>query len=184
MQSDSTTILWDGKKRWMKSWEEDLTLKKAFQVSCVPCYQEIARKIGVLRMNSYLAKLSYPGTVVDSATLDNFWLEGKSKISQFEQIAFLKNVHRKKLPITKRTSLLILDIMKTKYDGPGNLSGKTGLSSQYGRNGWFVGFFEVNENVYYFATNVIPGADIKEVDFPAARINATKSVLKLFYNSE
>ena len=184
MPSDTTIIRWDGKKRWLKAWEEDLTLKKAFQVSCVPCYQEIARSIGLQRMKYYLEKLSYPGTVIDSVTLDNFWLEGKSKISQYEQIAFLKKVYHKKLPVSKRTSQLILDIMKINYDSPGNLSGKTGLSTQYGRNGWFVGFYEIKGNVYYFATNVIPGVDMPENDFPAARIEATKSILKLFYNTE
>ncbi len=184
MLSDSTIIKWDGKKRWMKTWEEDLTLKRAFQVSCVPCYQEIARKIGVQRMKFYIKKLSYPGTLIDSLTIDNFWLEGKSKITQFEQIAFLKKVYHKRLPVSKKTAQIILDIMKIKFDSPGVLSGKTGLSTQYGRNGWFVGFNEVNDNVYYFATNVIPGPDLVVDDFPAARVEATKSVLKLFYNTK
>ena len=44
IKSDTTVFKWNGEKRRFKKWEEDLTFKKAFQVSCVPCYQEIARK--------------------------------------------------------------------------------------------------------------------------------------------
>ena len=56
IKNDSTVFKWNGEKRRFKKWEEDLTFKKAFQVSCVPCYQEIARKVGVKRMKSYLVK--------------------------------------------------------------------------------------------------------------------------------
>lgn len=52
IQSDTTTIKWNGEKRRLAVWEQDLTFKNAFQVSCVPCYQEIARKIGVGRMKA------------------------------------------------------------------------------------------------------------------------------------
>lgn len=54
VKDDSTLLKWDGKKRRLKNWEQDLTLKEAFHFSCVPCYQEIAQKIGVKRMNEYL----------------------------------------------------------------------------------------------------------------------------------
>jgi beta-lactamase class D len=37
------------------------------------------------------------------------------------------------------------------------LSGKTGWGIRQGNNiGWFVGFVEKNENVYYVATNITP----------------------------
>jgi beta-lactamase class D len=58
IQNDSVIFKWNGEKRNFKKWEQDLTFKKAFQVSCVPCYQEIARKVGVKRMKTYLKKLN------------------------------------------------------------------------------------------------------------------------------
>jgi len=81
VQSDSTIFKWNGEKRKQKRWEEDLTFKKAFQVSCVPCYQEIARKIGVKRMKYNLKKMNYKGMKVDSLTIDNFWLHGKANLT-------------------------------------------------------------------------------------------------------
>jgi len=46
VEDDSTLFKWDGEKRYLKNWEQDLTFKQAFHYSCVPCYQEVARKIG------------------------------------------------------------------------------------------------------------------------------------------
>lgn len=90
MGSDTTVIKWDGKKRDFKDWERDLTLREAFQASCVPCYQEIALKIGTERMTSYLQKLNYNNMVVNNSTLDHFWLRGDSQISPYEQIFFFR----------------------------------------------------------------------------------------------
>ncbi|MBK8518180.1 MAG: class D beta-lactamase [Saprospiraceae bacterium] len=184
MQSDTTVIRWDGTKRWLKVWEEDLTLRQAFQVSCVPCYQEIARQIGKERMRHYLDKLSYPGMKFDNTTIDNFWLEGRSGISQFEQISFLKRLYNTQLPISKRTEKLIRKIMVIDNKQSYILSGKTGLSTQNGQNGWFTGFLEANKNVYFFATNVKPRDNSTTNEFSAARIKATRSILNLFYNTK
>ncbi|RMG54285.1 MAG: hypothetical protein D6722_29235, partial [Bacteroidetes bacterium] len=41
----------------MDIWETDLSFAEAFRRSCVPCYQEIARKIGVGRMKEKLQQL-------------------------------------------------------------------------------------------------------------------------------
>jgi len=57
--NDSTLFKWDGKKRAFKIWEQDLIFRNAFKYSCVPCYQEIARGIGVDRMKEYLEILEY-----------------------------------------------------------------------------------------------------------------------------
>jgi beta-lactamase class D len=52
-----TVFVWDSLPRRMDVWEKDMTLKEAFHVSCVPCYQELARKIGADRMNDYLNRV-------------------------------------------------------------------------------------------------------------------------------
>ncbi len=50
---------WDGSKMRLAQWERDMTLKQAFQLSCVPCYQEIARKVGAKQMRNYLQSSFY-----------------------------------------------------------------------------------------------------------------------------
>lgn len=179
VKSDSTIFKWDGEKRWMKAWEQDLTLKQAFKVSCVPCYQEIARKVGVKRMKSYLKKLNYNSMVFDTLTLDDFWLKGKSRISQMQQVDFLKRLYFSELPISKRTESIMKDIMEVEKTNDYVLRGKTGMSVEdEKRNGWFVGYLENKNGVYFFATNIEPTKETNQNDFIAMRLNVTKKALK------
>lgn len=178
IKNDSVIFKWDGEKRKFKKWEQDLTFKQAFQVSCVPCYQEIARKVGVKRMKSYLKKLNYNGMVFDTLTIDNFWLQGKSKISQMQQIDFLERLYFSTLPISKRTENIMKDIMIIEKTESYTLSGKTGWGMRNELdNGWFVGYLETNNSVYFFATNVeMKNATMEQ--FPAIRMNATKEAFR------
>lgn len=156
--SDSTIFKWDKKPRAYKSWEQDLSLKQAFQYSCVPCYQELAGKIGVDAMIKHLQKLDYPTMEVTKASLRNFWLVGDSKISTQAQIQFLKRLYEHTLPISPATQHSIKDILHIKTLPTYSISGKTGLavlSDSY--IGWFVGYIETKEGSVYFATCIMPG---------------------------
>jgi beta-lactamase class D OXA-209 len=178
VKNDTSIFKWNGENRRFKKWEEDLTFKSAFQISCVPCYQEIARKIGVKRMKFYLKKLNYSGMVFDTLTIDNFWLEGKSKISQMQQIDFLERLYFSKLPISKRTESIIKNIMQIEKNENYILSGKSGWGMRNDiNNGWLVGYLEVNKSVYFFATNV-EKAETNMDEFPIIRMNATKKAFK------
>jgi len=180
IKNESDVFRWNGDERWNKKWEQDLTFKDAFRVSCVPCYQEVARKIGVERMKTYLNKLNYKEMVFDSTSIDNFWLEGKSKITQIQQIQFLKRFYFSELPISKRTETIVKSIMLIETTEDYALSGKTGLSVKNDLyNGWFVGYFEVKNKVYFFATNIEPmKKEAASEAFYSARINATKQAFK------
>ena len=157
VQNDSTLFKWNGEKRRFKSWEQDLIFRDAFHFSCVPCYQEIARKIGVQKMNGYLNKLEYGNMDVDSTSIDLFWLVGKSHINQFQQIDFLKRFYLSELPISKRSEEIMKRMMIIQENDEYKLSGKTGWSYNNGvDNGWFVGYIESEGKTYFFATNVEP----------------------------
>jgi beta-lactamase class D len=169
---------WDGTDRWLDAWERDLTLKEAFAVSCVPCYQEVARAVGVYQIQVILDRLGYPGMVFDSATVDNFWLGGNSRISPQEQIDFLRRIYEKDLPIRLTTQRAIRDIMVMEQTDDYTLSGKTGWSIDgEENNGWFVGFVTRGGKVYYFATNVSPGPDFEMDGFAAVRVRVTRLAL-------
>ena len=184
VNNDSTLLKWSGESRRLKLWEQDLTFKRAFHYSCVPCYQEIARKIGVQRMRDYVAKLDYGSIELDSTTIDDFWLQGNSKITQFQQIDFLRRFYNVELPINKRTNTIMKRMMVINDNEVYKLSGKTGWSIVDEKsNGWFVGFVEQNDNVIYFATNVEPLLGFNMSLFPKTRkqitIEALKSLLYL-----
>ncbi len=171
---------WDGRKRRRPEWERDLTLAEAYTVSCVPCYQEVARKVGPERMREYLRKLGYGHMVFADSMVDRFWLEGDSRISQREQIDFLRRLHNRRLPISEHTYEEMRAVMLLETDSAYTLRGKTGWSTQNGVDvGWFVGFVETRGRVYYVATNIAPrkGCDMDE--FSAARLRASMSALRL-----
>jgi len=179
IESDTTIFKWDGKEKWLKKWEQDLVLRDAFQFSCVPCYQEVARNIGVKRMNDYLHKLKYGTIVVDSSNIDKFWLEGNARISQFQQIDFLKRLFSSKLPITKRTEEIVKNIMVIEEREQYILSGKTGLSNDHeSYNGWFVGAVELQTNRYLFATNLVPKKEFDFDRFIKKRMDLTLKALR------
>jgi beta-lactamase class D len=180
VENDRTLFKWNGEKRAYKIWEQDLILRNAFQYSCVPCYQEIATKIGEKRMNEYLKKLQFGDMNVTSKNLDIFWLEGESKINQFQQIDFLKRLVNSELKISKRTEEIMKRIFFIEENESYKLYGKTGLSIRNGKNnGWFVGYLKLKDNTYFFATNIEPNEKTNKELFPKLRKEITLNAIDI-----
>lgn len=174
VENDSTLFKWNGESRRLENWEQDLLFREAFHFSCVPCYQEIARNIGANRMSEYLNKLEYGNIKVDSATIDMFWLEGESRINQFQQIDFLKRFYNSELPISERTEFIMKRLMVIEANDTYKIRGKTGWSIRNGNNnGWFVGYVETQNKSYFFATNVEPKEEFDMDMFPMIRKDVT-----------
>lgn len=179
VEDDSSLFRWDGQPRRLKIWEKDMSFKEAFHLSCVPCYQEIARKIGYNRMKKHLNSFGYGTMHFDSSQIDVFWLSGDSRITQWEQIKFLQNFHNKSLGISDRTDS-IMKVMMIIETGPDYiLRGKTGWSIRDGLNvGWFVGYVQTPKADYFFATNVEPLSSFDLNTFARIRIEVTIEALK------
>jgi beta-lactamase class D len=151
---ENYVIPWDGTQYENSTWNQDHTLKTAFQNSVVWYYQEVARRIGRERMQQYIDTVGY-GNQDMTGNLDSFWLDGAIRISADEQVEFLKKLYQDDLLFSSRSMALVKEIMLLESDKVHQLSGKTG--SGLADNlyiGWFVGYEEVNENVYFFATNI------------------------------
>lgn len=176
---DKTVFKWTGEPRRFSSWEQDLSLLDAFHYSCVPCYQDVARNIGENTMNGYINKFDYGNMVIDRDNIDSFWLTGDSRISQFEQIDFLKRLYSGELPISKHTQSLIKKLLLIEQIKDVSISGKTGWSIANGiNNAWFVGYVESDSNVIFFATNVEPQLGFDMGQFSALRKEITYDALK------
>lgn len=182
---DTTIFRWDGKKRRLKTWEKDMKLQEAFHASCVPCYQEIARRTGVERMRVFLDTLNYGNMVFDTTTIDLFWLEGNSKISAVQQIEFLKRFYNEQLPVSEKTYATMKKMMIIEENNRYSLSGKTGWAIRNNNNyGWFVGYIEKNNNVYYFATSIEPRESFNMILFPKIRNEITMTAMKRIVSLE
>ena len=176
---DSTLFPWDGEPRYLKSWEEDLMFRQAFHRSCVPCYQQVARQVGVARMREQLQRLDFGEMQVTEETLDRFWLQGESRISPLQQIDFLRRFCQGSLPLQARTQAIAREMFVIEATERYRLSGKTGWSIiEAQHNGWFVGYLEVDEALYLFATNLDPTSAFDMDDFASARKEITLTGLK------
>jgi beta-lactamase class D len=179
VENDSSLFKWNGEKRRLQAWEQDLIFKDAFRVSCVPCYQEIARKIGVERMKEYLTKLNYGNMVVDSSTIDLFWLEGESTITMNQQLDFLKRYYNSELPISERTHEIMKRLMLIESNDSWSFSGKTGWAIRNGNNiGWFVGYLEKGNQVFFVVTNIEPNVSFNMDLFPVIRTQISLGAMK------
>ena len=165
---------WDGVRRSRPILNQDLRLQEAFHQSCVPCYQSFAREIGMDRMSSYLQKLKFGHMVFDSSSIDMFWLQGNSVVTQFQQIDFLKRLYTSELKINTRTDSLFKKLMIVDSNDRFTLRGKTGLSTS--GIGWYVGYVEVKNNVFFFATNIQHRATIDYSVRKAVTLQALKTL--------
>lgn len=174
VEDENTAFPWDGEPRSLSIWERDFNFKNAYRYSCLPCYQEVARSVGVERMNLMLDSLGYAEPVADSTNLDLFWLNGDMVVSMYDQLDFLQRIQNKELPIAERTYAIMREIMLLEKTDSYSLFGKTGWSIRNGNNnGWFVGFVETGNKTWYFATNIDPESDFDMDKFAMIRKDIT-----------
>lgn len=150
VDDEESVLEWDSISRSINNWNQDLSFKEAFHYSCVPSYQEIARQVGAARMDSFLNEFDYGLHDVNANNIDMFWLEGLTKISQLEQIDFLKKFYLGKLSLSERTYQIAKDMMIVEEGSDYKMIAKSGLSVN--GDGWYVGYIEKADNTYFFAT--------------------------------
>ncbi|MBD2663978.1 class D beta-lactamase [Richelia sinica] len=174
--NDVAVLTWDGIQRQFPSWNQDTNIRQAFKNSTVWFYQVLARKIGHERMAKFIQQAGYGNRQISTPEqIDKFWLEGPIKITPRQQIEFLQRLERRDLPFSPRTLDLVQDIMVYERTPDYVLRGKTGWATSVTPNiGWFVGYLEQKNNVYFFATNI----DVRKNEDLAARIEVTRRSLQ------
>jgi len=169
---DVAVLTWDGINRELASWNHDTNMRQALKNSTVWFYQVLARRAGHERMQRFINQVGYGNRQIGTTKdIDRFWLEGPLEITPQEQIKFLQRLQRGDLPFSKRTMDLVKDIMVFEQTPDYTLRAKTGwVRSSNPEIGWFVGYLEQNNNVYFFATNI----NIRKPEDLSARIEITR----------
>lgn len=155
--SDEIAILtWDGIKRDFDEWNHDLNMREAFKRSAVWFYQVLARKAGHERMQKWVALAGYGNRKIGSQNdIDKFWLEGELRITPQEQVQFLRRLDKNDLPFSERSLSIVKDIMIVEQTPDYTIRAKTGLAREVSPQiGWYVGYLEKGDNVYYFSVNI------------------------------
>jgi beta-lactamase class D len=164
-----------GKPQPFHEWEHDMGLREAIRISAVPIYQELARRIGLARMNEWVTRLGYGNTSIGD-TVDRFWLDGPLEISAVEQTQFLARFASGKLPIRAETVAAVKEVTQIEKTGEVTLHGKTGWCMSTDPDvGWWVGWVERDGRfVAAFALNI----DVLEKSDAAKRLPIGRACLK------
>lgn len=177
IKDENFVIKWDGKKRWNENWNADTDLKTAYKNSTVWYYQELARRVGGAKMKYWLDKVQY-GNADTTGGIDKFWLDGGLRISPEQQIVFLQQLYENRLPFSQRTMDITKQIMIAKDTVNFKLRAKTGWGFEGKKSiGWYVGYVEANNDVYFFA-NRVETADSTNPNFTKGRISICYQIFK------
>jgi beta-lactamase class D len=172
---DRDVFKWDGVKRSIEAWNQDHTMRSAIAASAVPVYQEIARRIGIERMQKYVDLLDY-GNCNIGGGIDQFWLTGDLRIDPVQQIDFVDRLRRGVLPVSKRSQDLVRDILPLTRVGEATIRAKSGLlGAELGKPslGWLVGWAEKGSAQTVFALNL----DVREPRHSADRMKLAQQCL-------
>lgn len=155
IQSENSTLNWDGNFYPYPSWNQNQNLKSALQNSVNWYFHDIDKKIGRKRLQSFYKKINY-GNYDLSSGVSDYWMESSLLISPLEQVQLLKNFYTNDIVFEKKNINIIKQILRLSEKDGAVLSGKTGTGviNDKNTNGWFIGYVEKDDNTFIFATNI------------------------------
>ena len=178
VKDENEVLKWDGVIREFPAHNADTDLKTAFKNSTVWFHREMSRRVGIDKYRKYLKEFNY-GNQKLSGKPDYFWLDNTLVISPAEQINFLSGLYDEKYPLSKRTYNIVKNVMIEKKTDSYTLRAKTGSGLVKTLDiGWYVGYIETKDNVYFFATRLQQDEPDKNDDFLNLRKTITFNIFQ------
>jgi beta-lactamase class D len=179
VKDEREVLKWDGRKRQVEAWNADTDMENAFKNSTVWFYVEMAKRVGKDKYKHYLSESIYGNGNLDTGQEGDFWNYGSFGVSPKNQIKFLRRLYLETLPFSKRSFEIVKRMMVEEKTDNYVLRAKTGWT-QFGGNdtGWWIGYVERKETVYFFATRVIKKRETQNPNFSPCRKEITKKILK------
>lgn len=169
-------IRWDGLKREVAGWNEDLDARTAFRRSAVWYFEALARRVGPERMQAAMRREGYGNA--ETAGAFPYWIDGELAISPDEQVAFLRRLRRGQTGFSPRAVETVAAMMAV-----GTVEGyayhlKTGWARPGGRHvGWWVGWIEEHpQRVWYYAVRLESARP--DFDMTGARRRVTNAIFR------
>lgn len=152
---NENSMKWNGESYPYQDWNQHQNLFTALENSVTWYFQQLDKHIQTENIQSYLDRMRY-GNRDLSGGIEDYWLESSLKISPIEQVQTLKNFYTNQYEFDDKNIQFIKDAMKLESKDSATLYGKTGTGTVNERNvnGWFIGYVEANNHVYFFATNI------------------------------
>lgn len=185
IKDENEILMWDktDKKFFGKSmdmWNKDTDLKNAYKNSTIWFYVEMAKKIGRKKYRKYLNEINYGNKNLTQKGTD-FWNYGDFGISPKQQIDFLIKMYENKLPFKQENINKVKSIMISERTNSTIYRDKTGWTRKGGKDiGWYVGYVENNNNIYFFSTRITENVYPENKNFGKCRVSITKEILKKY----
>jgi beta-lactamase class D len=174
IRGEAHRFAWDGAPRALPEWDQELDLAGALRVSCVPCFQEVARGIGEAKMKDFVHRFGYGDEEV-SGPIDRFWLGEPMRITPRQEVEFVHRSIAGELPVKPEHVALVWRLLEIERTPAAVWRGKTGLHTGPGGTvGWLVGWTERDGRRSSYAT-LVHGRDADRVK--AARKEIARELL-------
>lgn len=182
---EHSTMHYSGNQYPIDAWNGKLSLKEAFQSSCIWYFRQVIDAVGQDAVQEELKALHYGnGDVSEWAganvnpmeDLNGFWLGSSLKISPMEQTQILRNIFEGSSQFSQSQIEILKEVMLFDTCNGYSLYGKTGS----GINGeaWYVGMAEKEDEREYFAVYLEDEKNKEQVKGSLAR-----EILNTIYNT-
>lgn len=156
--SEDSKMGYNGTEYPVDAWNADLSLKEAFQSSCIWYYRKVIDEMGQEAVQEGLNHLHYgnydisawDGSGVNpSPYLNGFWLESSLLISPKGQVDILRDIIEGKTMYTEAEVGILKNMMLLETGDSQKIYGKTATGTD--GTAWFVGFVEREDTNLYIA---------------------------------
>lgn len=152
---EQSLIPWNGQNYMYDLWNADQTLESAMQNSVTWYFQALDRQTGLSSIKEYVQEIGYGNQLIEG-DISSYWINSSLKISPIEQVEMLMKLYYNQLEFSPENINAVKDSIRLYSTDKGTISGKTGTEEVNGKNtsGWFIGYIERNNHVYFFAANI------------------------------
>jgi beta-lactamase class D len=174
---DEIIFIYDGNSdMFLENWKQDTSIRSGMKISHLPAFQELARRIGMEKMQAGINKLNY-GNKNLGKKVDEFWLESL-KISPIQQTELLDSLAKQELPFSKKAQTDVKEVMFLDNINGWDIYGKTGWATRgYEPSiGWFVGWVERDGKIYSFVLNM----NMNDESYISKRVPLAKKALEAY----
>lgn len=151
---DNNLLLWNNEITEFSEWNENHDLESAMQNSVNWYFQELDNALGIENLNDFYSKIEYGNKIIQNTS--DYWMESTLKISVLEQVELMKNFYYNEWNFNSENINTVKDAIFLETSNGSSLFGKTGSGMVNGKqiNGWFIGYVETIDDVYFFAINI------------------------------
>jgi len=175
IRPQSSTLSWDGTQYGHPRWNVDQDLRYAMQESTNWYFAQLDAKAGLDSLARFYQRIGY-GNCNMGSDVSAYWNGSALRISPLEQVELLVQLYDNAFGFQDANVQAVLDSMRLFSKEDAVLYGKTGTGEVNGWNiaGWFIGFAEKADNVYFFAVYLCSDAGGNG----AAATNTTLQILE------